>query len=71
MAIIKTPPYCFITAISLKYLMVTKFSNVVQMGMLNKSVAFDTISLVGGATRFQNITAGVAANSLQLSHTIS
>ena len=32
--------------------MVTKFSKIVQMDMLNKGVVFDTISPVGGATKF-------------------
>ena len=32
--------------------MVTKFSKIVQMGMLNKCVVFDTISPVGTTTKF-------------------
>ena len=32
--------------------MLTKFSKIVQMGMLNKCVVFDETSPVGGATKF-------------------
>lgn len=54
--------------------MVTKLSKIVQMGMLTKSVAFDTVSPVGGAKRFRNVllehqlAAAALYNSKELAH---
>ncbi len=52
------------------YSVVTKFSEVVQMGMLNKSVVSDTISPAGGAKRFEKLLLQQQLR-FQLSHTFS
>lgn len=89
MAISKTPLYYLLTVVSLQCNIPwwPNSANVVQMGILNKSVALDTISPTGGATRFeklwlyQQLAAGsswqpqlrdaAASNSFQVSHTFS